>query len=83
MLEEGLATSILDAMEQPLEQAMRILEKRQYAWAKDEINRPDVKLDQLPDTPMIKLAQEIEADIVLERVQEMRRSKPKKPKKTK
>ena len=76
--EEGLATSLLDAMEQPLEQVMRILEKRGYAWAKETIERDGVKLDDLPDSPMITLAQEIEAGLAAEQWAAMKARAPKK-----
>ena len=73
-----MATSLLDAMEQPLEQVMRILEKRGYAWAKETIERDGVKLEDLPDSPMITLAQEIEAGLAAEQWAAMKARAPKK-----
>lgn len=67
-----MATSLLDAMEQPLELVLRILEKRGYAWAKETIERDGVKLEDLPDSPMITLAQEIEAGLAAEQWEAMK-----------
>ena len=57
ILEEGLASSIEDAMRQPDEIAMDILDLRSYARAKDMFDGTKKKED-LPDSPYIDLVWE-------------------------
>lgn len=71
ILEEGLATNILDALEQPLELATVIMGLRAFAVAKraiDDAHGADAKV---PDHPMIDtvfiIAKEIADDAKLDK----------------
>ncbi len=52
-------------MQEPFGMALRIIEARAYARAKDTIENTK-KLDDLPDDPMIAMVQEIQFDIANE-----------------
>lgn len=54
MLEEGLASSVTDALDQPFDLTMRIMELRAYARANDLVERAQ-KNEDLPKDPMIDL----------------------------
>lgn len=53
------------ALHEPLDLCLRIVEYRAYDRAKELVEKTE-KLDDLPDTPMVKLVQEIQHDIALE-----------------
>lgn len=53
-------------MRQPFDLALRIMELRSYAGAKELVERPGMKLDDLPNSPMVNLVREIETEIVME-----------------
>lgn len=59
LCEEHLASSLLDAMEQPLALALRVVEYRSYERAKAMVDNTK-KAENLPDHPMIDLVQEVE-----------------------
>lgn len=59
--EEGLASSLLDAMQQPLDLAVRVIDEKVFAKAWELVKRTENE-DQLPDSPMIDLVFEIQAD---------------------
>ena len=63
MLEEGLASSILDAARQPLALALEIVELRAYAQAKVMVEEAKSQ-DDLPDHPMVAMVWEVTADLV-------------------
>jgi len=51
--EEGLATSVLDAAEQPIPTCRRILELREYRAVKAAVESPNVDEEGLPDSPLV------------------------------
>lgn len=53
----------LEAMQQPLALVRRILLLRNYAAAKGILDRPDVKQENLPDSPNIERVLEIQAEL--------------------
>jgi hypothetical protein len=54
-LEEGLASSLLDAARQPLPTCLRILELREYRTVKAAVEDPNVDEEGLPDSPLVDL----------------------------
>ena len=53
-MEEGLASSLLDALEQPYELTLTILDMRAYARTKDAVDNAQ-KQDDVPDSPYTEL----------------------------
>ena len=58
MLEEGLAGSINDALDQPFDLALTIMEMRAYAQVKALVENAKSD-DDLPDIPMVQTAKDM------------------------
>lgn len=61
--EEGLAMNLADAARQPIELALRVMELRAYARAKDMVDRSENAGDLPTDSPMVNLVLDNQADI--------------------
>lgn len=68
LCEEGLATSMADALAQPYAATTRALTMRAYARARQVVERAEKQAD-IPDTPMV---QEVQA-VLIEKAAEVRR----------
>ena len=53
LLEEGLATSVLDAAQQPIPTCLRIIELREYRAVKNVLETPELAEEDVPDSPLV------------------------------